>query len=166
MKGAPSDPAAVSSSLKQMGISEALAEEFGKCYQVHKRDLSAIKGALSISSQRYKDLTWRLLPKTRKIYYIVCWSLCFYFKSYSIQLVNNTDISTFFVWDLLKINHFYNGLFIYNIFWLWFHFFICVLCILNQHSYSSPVFFSKILQSTCPPRPPLLRCCVIECCRS
>jgi hypothetical protein len=60
VKGAPADAGAVSTSLKQMGISESLAEEFAKCYQVHKRGLSAVKGSLSISSMRYKDLTWRL----------------------------------------------------------------------------------------------------------
>jgi hypothetical protein len=60
VKGAPSDPSAVSLSLQQMGMDGRLAEEFSKCYQVNRRSLNAVKGSLSISSQRYKDMTWRL----------------------------------------------------------------------------------------------------------
>ena len=59
-KGAPKELAVISEAFQDMGINNGITEAFLQQYNENRLRLNNLKGALSVSVRRYKDLEWRL----------------------------------------------------------------------------------------------------------
>lgn len=59
-KGAPKELAVISEAFQGMGLGDGVTEAFLRHYSENRLRLNNLKGALSVSVRRYKDLEWRL----------------------------------------------------------------------------------------------------------